>query len=57
MAHIVDGKAMHERPDYWHLVKFAVEKEAEINFDKAKKVSKPKARHTSDSIDRNLTSQ
>ena len=43
VAHIVDGKAMHERPDYWHLVKFAVEKEAEINFDEAKKVSKPKA--------------
>ena len=43
VAHIVNRKAMHERPDYWHLVKFAVEKEAEINFDKAKKVSKPKA--------------
>ena len=43
VAHIVDGKAVHDRPDYWHLVKFAVEKEAEINFDKAKKASKPKA--------------
>ena len=43
VAHIVDGKAVHERPDYWHLVKFAVEKEAEINFNEAKKVSKPKA--------------
>ena len=43
VAHIVDGKAMHERLDYWHLVKFVVEKEAEINFDEAKKVSKPKA--------------
>ena len=43
VAHIVDGKAMHERPDYWHLVKFAVEKEAEINFDEAKEVSKLKA--------------
>ena len=43
VAHIVDGKAMHEKPDYWHLVKFAVKKEAEINFDEAKKVSKPKA--------------
>ena len=43
VAHIVDGKAVHERPDYWYLVKFAVEKEAEINFNKAKKVSKPKA--------------
>ena len=29
--------------DYWCLVKFAVEKKAEINFDEAKKVSKPKA--------------
>ena len=38
VAHIVDGKAVHERPDDWHLVKFAVEKEAEINFDEAKKV-------------------
>ena len=43
VAHIVDGKAMHERLDYWHLVKFAVEKEAEINFNEAKKVLKPKA--------------
>ena len=43
VAHIIDGKAVYERPDYCHLVKFAVEKEAEINFDEAKKVSKPKA--------------
>ena len=43
VAHIVNGKAMHERPGYWHLVKFAVEKEAEINFNEAKKVSKSKA--------------
>ena len=43
VVHIVDGKAMHERPDYWCLLKFAVEKEAEINFDEAKKVLKPKA--------------
>ena len=43
VAHIVDGKVVHERPDYWHLVKFAAEKEAEINFDETKKVSKPKA--------------
>ena len=43
VAHIVDGKAMHERPDYWCLVQFAVEKEAEINFDEVKKVLKPKA--------------
>ena len=43
VAHVVNGKAMHERPDYWCLVKFAVEKEAEINFSEAKKVLKPKA--------------
>ena len=46
MAHLVDGKAAHQRPAYYQLVKFAVEKEAEINFDKAKKMrdstSKPK---------------
>ena len=42
VAHMVDTRAVHERPDYWHLVKFAVEKEAEINFDEANKVSKPK---------------
>ena len=42
VAHIVNGKAMHVRTDYWCLVKFAVEKEAEINFNEAKKVSKPK---------------
>ena len=30
-------------PDYWQLVKFAVEKEAVINFDEAKKISKHKA--------------
>ena len=29
--------------DQWCLVKFAVQKEAEINFDEAKKVLKPKA--------------
>ena len=43
VAHVGNGKAMHDRPDYWCLVKFAVGKEAEINFDKAKKVLKPKA--------------
>ena len=42
VAHVVDGKAACDRPPYWQLVKFAVEKEAEINFDKAKKVPKPK---------------
>ena len=40
---MVDGKAIQERRDYWQLVKFAVEKEAEINFNNAKKVLKPKA--------------
>ena len=42
VAHVVDDKAAHDRPTYWQLVKFAVEKEAEINFDKAKKAPKPK---------------
>ena len=37
VAHLVDGKAAHQRPAYYQLVKFAVEKEAEINFDEAKK--------------------
>ena len=47
MAHLVDGKATNWRPAYYDLIKFAVEKEAETNFDKAKKTrdstSKPKA--------------
>ena len=47
VAHVVDGKAVDERPAYYDLVKFAVQKEAEINFDEAKKTrdstSKPKA--------------
>ena len=47
MAHLVDVKAENQRPAYYDLVKFAVEKEAEINFDEAKKtrdsMSKPKA--------------
>ena len=42
VAHVVDGKVAHDRPTYWQLVKFAVEKEAEINFDEAKKAPKPK---------------
>ena len=46
MAHLVDGKAVHQRPTYYELIKFAVEKEAEIKFDEAKKArgstSKPK---------------
>ena len=47
MAHLVNGKDVHQRPAYYELVKFAVEKEAEINFDEAKKARgstpKPKA--------------
>ena len=47
MAHLVDGKAANQRPAYYNLIKFAVEKEAEINFDEAKKTRdltlKPKA--------------
>ena len=47
VAHLVDGKAVHQRPAYYQLVKFVVEKEAEINFDEAKKARdltlKPKA--------------
>ena len=31
-----------DRSTYWQLVKFAVKKEAEINFDEAKKAPKPK---------------
>ena len=42
VGHVVDGKAAHDRPTYWQLAKFAVEKKAEINFDEAKKASKPK---------------
>ena len=37
VAHLVDGKAANRRPAYYDLVKFAVEKEAKINFDEAKK--------------------
>ena len=47
VAHLVDSKAVNQRPAYYDLIKFAVEKEAEINFDEAKKIrdltSKPKA--------------
>ena len=47
MTHVVDGKAVDQRPAYYDLVKFAVQKEAEINLDEAKKTrdltSKPKA--------------
>ena len=44
---MVDGKATDQRPACYDLIKFAVQKEAEINFDEAKKTrdssSKPKA--------------
>ena len=47
VAHVVNGKAADQRPAYYDLVKFAVQKEAEINFDEAKKTRdltpKPKA--------------
>ena len=41
VAHVVNGKAAHDRCTCWQLVKFAVVKEAEINFDEAKKAPKP----------------
>ena len=37
VAHVVNGKAADQRPAYYDLIKFAVQKEAEINFDEAKK--------------------
>ena len=40
MAHLVDGKAANQRPAYYDLIKFAVEKEVEINFDEAKTIWK-----------------
>ena len=43
VVHMVDGKAVQDRLDYWQLVQFVVEKEAKINFDEAKKISKLKA--------------
>ena len=47
VAHLVNGEAVHQRPAYYELIKFAVEKEADINFDKAKRTRgstpKPKA--------------
>ena len=43
VVHMVNGKVVQDRPDYWLLVKFTVKKEAKINFDDAKRVSKPKA--------------
>ena len=47
VVHLVDSKAVNQRCAYYNLIKFAVEKEAEINFDEAKKTTdlttKPKA--------------
>ena len=47
VTHVVDGKASGQRPAYYDLDKFTVDKEVEINFDQAKKTrvstSKPKA--------------
>ena len=47
VAHLVDIKATNQRSAYYDLIKFAVEKEVEINSDEAKKTrhltSKPKA--------------
>ena len=37
VAHLVNGKAVHQRPAYYELIKFAVEKKAEISFDEAKR--------------------
>ena len=46
VAYVVNGKAADQRPAYYDLIKFAVQKEAGINFDEAKKTrdstSKPK---------------
>ena len=47
VAHVVNGKVADQRPTYYGLFKFAVQKEAKINFNVAKKTrdltSKPKA--------------
>ena len=45
MAHLVNGKAANQRPAFYDLVKFAVKKEVEINFEAKKtrdSTSKPK---------------
>ena len=49
VAYLVDRKAVDQGPAYYDLVKFAVQKEAEINFDKVKKArdSTPKPKATS----------
>ena len=36
VTHMVDSKAANQRPAYYDLIKLAVKKEVEINFDKAK---------------------
>ena len=47
VAHLVHSKTANQRPTCYDLIKFAFEKEAEINFDEAKKTRdstlKPKA--------------
>ena len=47
VTHLVDSKAANQRPAYYDLIKFAVKKEVEINFDEVHKTrnstSKPKA--------------
>ena len=45
VAHVVNGKDPRDRPSHYKLVKLAIQKEAEINFNEAKKMrdSKPKA--------------
>ena len=37
VAHVFNWKDPHDRPSYYKLVKFTIQKEAEINFDEAKK--------------------
>ena len=37
VAHVVDSKTANRKPAYYDLIKIAVEKEAEINFDEAEK--------------------
>ena len=39
VAHVVDGKAADQRPAYYNLIKFAVQKEAAINLDETKRTS------------------
>ena len=47
VSHVINGTTACDRPAYYKLVKFAVKKEAEINFNKAKRAwhstLKPKA--------------